>query len=146
MTSETKWVQISELNERVKLQVRPSAIQGVGVFALRELKKGEKLYLDHFPVMYNLRFADFGKLDEHVRSFLLERWPNILNGSVFAYPDCRYSAFMNHSDTPNADAINDVALADIQAGEELTEDYRLILNSEKIFTFLGDNSLDKENK
>ena len=136
MTSEIKWSQISELNQRVKLKIAPSKIDGVGVFALRDIKKGEKLYLDHMPVMYNLRYADFPKLDEVVREFILGRWPNIINGSIFAYPDSRYSAFLNHSDKPNIDAKNDIALKDIKAGVELTEDYRLINRHEEVFPWL----------
>ena len=136
MTSNVKFAQITELNQRVKLKVAPSKIEGVGVFALRDIKRGEKLYLDHMPVMYNVRYADFGKLDDVVKEFLLGRWPNIVNGSVFAYPDCRYSAFLNHSDTPNVDAKNDVALADIPKGEELAEDYRLVESYQQIFPWL----------
>ena len=43
MTSEIKFEQISQLNERVKLKVAPSKIEGVGVHALRDIKKGEKI-------------------------------------------------------------------------------------------------------
>ena len=111
MTSEIKFEQISQLNERVKLKVAPSKIEGVGVHALRDIKKGEKLYLDHMPVMYNVRLADFNKLNNEVKDFLLGRWPQVVNGSIFAYPDCRYSAFLNHSDTPNSDAINTKTLS-----------------------------------
>lgn len=136
MTTDAKWAQITELNQRVKLKVAPSLIQGVGVFALRDIKEGEKLYLDHVPTMYNLRIADFGKLEDVVKQFLLERWPQIVNGSMFAYPDCRYSAFLNHADEPNVSAVNDVALQDIKAGEEITEDYRLINSFEVVFPWL----------
>ena|SRR3990167_3635743 len=136
MTSNIKWEQIIELNERVKVRIAPSKIHGVGLFAMRDLKEGEKLYLDHVPKVYNLRHGDFGKLDKTVRELLLERWPQILNGSNFAYPDGRYAAYCNHSDAPNADTVHDVALRDIQAGEELTEDYKLIPNSEKVFHWL----------
>lgn len=125
-----------ELNERVKVRIMPSNIHGVGLFAIRGLKEGEKLYLDNVPKVYTLRYADFGKLDKVVKELLLERWPQILNGSNFAYPDGRYSAYCNHSDTPNVDMMNDVALRDILSGEELTEDYRLILNFLKVFPWL----------
>ena len=130
--------QISQLNERVKLKVAPSKIEGVGVHALRDIKKGEKLYLDHMPVMYSVRYADFNKLNRGVREFILGRWPQVVNGSLFAYPDCRYSAFLNHSDTPNVDAFNDIALKEIIQGEELTEDYELIPNWEKAHKWLVD--------
>ncbi len=31
---------------------------------------------------------------------------------------------MNHSDDPNYDDVKDIAIKDIQAGEEITEDYK----------------------
>ena len=36
--------QIAELNNEEKCYIAPSLIQGIGVFALRDLKAGEKLY------------------------------------------------------------------------------------------------------
>ena len=134
MTSELE--QITELNERVKIKLAPSKLHGVGIFALQDIKKGDKLYLDHMPVMYNIKYADFDKLNKDVAETLLSRWPHIINGSLFAFPDVRFSAYCNHSDKPNIDAKNDVALKDIKAGTELTEDYRLIENAEKIYTWL----------
>lgn len=136
MTSEIKFEQIFQLNERVKLKVAPSKIEGVGVHALRDIKKGEKLYLDHLSVMYNVHYSDFNKLNKEVREFILERWPQIVNGSIFAYPDCRYSAFLNHSDTPNVDAFKDVALQDIKRGEELMENYKLVPKWEVAYPWL----------
>ena len=43
---------------------------------------------------------------------------------------------MNHSDTPNYDCMKDIALKNIKKGEEITENYREIADSEKIFPFL----------
>lgn len=129
-------IQQDELNGLVKTKVAPSPISGVGVFALRDIAKGHKLNVDMYPRMYNLSYSNFSKLFPEVREYLLERWPEIVNGSNFIYPDTRIQAFMNHSDDPNYDAKADVLLRDVKAGEEITEDYRKIEGWEKIFTWL----------
>ena len=132
--------QIVLLNQRVKLKIAPSKIHGVGVFTIRDVSKDEKLYADHAPVVYNLPYSSFGKLFSEVKELLLERWPRIIDGSNFIYPDARLLAYMNHGEgkKENYDAINDVVLKDIKEGEEVLEDYKKIPNWDKIFTFLLD--------
>ena len=130
--------QITKLNSIVKVRIAPSKIHGVGVFALRDIFKEEKLYADEFPQVYTIPYSSFDKLFKEVRELLLERWPQIVNGSKFAYPDTRIVAYMNHgyADEVNYDAIEDRMLKDVKIGEEITENYRLIPNYKKIFAFL----------
>ena len=135
MTSEQQR-QIDELNSRVKVKVAPSKIHGVGLFALRNISKGEKMYGDHFPVMYNIPYDSFDKLLPEVKEYLLERWPQVINGSLFAYPDTHLQAFCNHSFKPNYDAKEDIALKDIQEGQEITEDYRAIEGWGQLYPWL----------
>ena len=127
---------IEELDRRVITRIAPSKIHGVGLFALRNLVKGRKMYLDDMPRLYRLPYASFGKLLPHVRELLLERWPQVVNGSAFMYPDARYQAYCNHSDDPNYDAVNDVLSKDVQADDEIIEDYRKIENWEKVHVWL----------
>lgn len=128
--------QIQELNTYVKTRLAPSKIHGVGVHALRDIPKGQKLYTDMMTKLYNLPYKEFNNLFPTVRKLLLEQWPQIINGSAFAYPNARLQAYMNHSDDPNYDAVNDVTLRDIKSGEEITEDYRKIEGCGKLFPFL----------
>lgn len=128
--------QIEELNTYVKTRIAPSPIHGVGVFAMRTIPKGQKLYTDIAPRFYNLPFENFDKLNPEIRQIILERFPAIVKGSAFVYPDTRIQAFMNHSDTPNYDAVNDVALSTIHKGEEITEDYRKIDGYEQIHSWI----------
>lgn len=139
--TENKQRQIDLLNSRVKTRLAPSEIHGVGVFAMRDLFKGEKLYANDAPFVYSLTYTDLKKLRKEVREILLEQWPNIINGSRFAYPSTNIQAHMNHSEQNNYDAINDVVITDIKKGEEITEDYRLIPRSSEIFPWL----IDKDN-
>lgn len=130
-------VQVMELNLRVKVRIAPSKVHGVGLFALRKIKKGEKLFADHMPVAYNLPYSEFPRLTPEVRSLLLERWPQIANGSIFFYPDTKLQAYCNHSDTPNYDAMADMVIADIKKGDEIFEDYRVIPGYQQIFPWLA---------
>lgn len=135
-TKKTQEEQIAMLNTFVKLRIGPSPIHGVGVFAITDIPKGTKLYTDNMPDIFGVPYASFDKLFPYVAKLLLERWPQIVNGSAFLYPDARMVAYMNHADEPNFDAVIDRTLRDIKYGEELTENYRLIPNSEQIFPWL----------
>ncbi len=117
---------IDTLNEIVKIRVGVSSVHGVGVIAMRDLKKGEKLQADAIPHAFDVPYTQFKKLRPEIRQLLLERWPQIVNGSPFLYPDTKMGAYMNHSDTPNYDPINDKMLKNVKAEEEIFEDYRNI--------------------
>lgn len=135
--TENKQQQIDELNMRVKVHLAPSLIHGVGVFALRDIAKGEILYADYTPMVYSLTYADLKKLRPEIRDLLLGQWPHIVNGSRFAYPTTRIQAFMNHSNTPNYDAQQDVMFKDVKAGDEITENYRVIMGYAQVFPWLA---------
>lgn len=128
--------QIQELNTYVRTYIAPSPVHGVGVFALRDIKKGEKLYTDIVPRLYNLPVKYFTFLFPEVKKYLMSRWPQVVNGSAFGFPDTRIQAFLNHSYEPNYDAQADKALVDIKAGEEVFEDYRKIPGWEKVFVWI----------
>lgn len=124
------------LNDIVKIRLAPSSVHGVGVFAMRDIKKGEKLYTDIIPHQFDLPYKKFNKLNKEIQEILLGHFPLVIEGSHFLYPVTKFSAYLNHSDKPNYDAVNDKALKDIKVGEEVTEDYRLIKNWQKVFPFL----------
>lgn len=120
--------QIDELNSRVKTYLAPSKIHGVGVFALRDIAKGQKLYADFTPTVYSLTYSHFSKLFPEVRKHLIERWPRIVIGSRFAYPTDRVQAYMNCGEGADAnyDAVNDIILRDVLKDTEILHDYKLI--------------------
>ena len=132
---------IENLNSVVNTYLAPSTIDGVGVFALRDIKKGERMYQNVIPSLHDLPYSKWRKLHEHVRKTLIEFFPyKIFDGKeraqTFWYPVNSMQAYMNHSDTPNYDCMKDIALKNIKKGEEITENYREIADSEKIFPFL----------
>ncbi len=88
---------------------------GLGVFASRGYKKGE------IVIKWNLKILskeDFNELSEYVRrNFCHKR-----NGIIYLYPDPE--RHVNRSDHPNVipdfNAGANIALRDIEAGEELS--------------------------
>lgn len=124
------------LNTLIRVKIAPSEIHGVGVFAMRDIPKNTKLYAEMTPQVFKLPYEDMDNLFPEIKQMLLERWPQIINGSAFAFPTERIQAYMNHSEEPNYDAVNDIMLKDIERGEEVTEDYRLIPNYEKVHKWL----------
>lgn len=129
--------QANKLNERVKIRLAPSKIHGIGVFAIRDIAKGQKLFADHMPEVYSLSYGNFGKLFLEVKELLLERWPNIVSGSNFIYPDSRMLAYMNHSEDASYDTATDTLTKDVKVGEEITEDYRLIQDYALVYPWLA---------
>lgn len=128
--------QINILNDLVKFKVGPSSVQGVGIIALRDIKKGELLNLDATFQQFDLPYKKFKFLRPEVAQHILERWPLVTEGSHFIYPDAKMSAFCNHSDTPNYDNKTDKSTKTIKAGEEIFENYRNIEGHEKVYTWL----------
>lgn len=129
--------QITRLNERVKVKLAPSPIHGVGVFAIRYISKGQRVYADSVPEVFSVSYGNFSKLFPEVRELLLGRFPQVVNGANFVFPTDRVLGYMNHSDDPNYSVETDCLLRDVKVGEEITEDYRLVANYEKVYPFLS---------
>ena len=129
--------QVNLLNDIVKVRLEPSSIHGVGVFAMRDIKKGEQLYTGISMQGFDVPYKKFYMLRKDVVKLLLEQFPLIKTGSGFIYPVTIFQAFMNHSkNASNCDAKKDIATRDIKKGEEITENYKLITKAVDIYPFL----------
>src|SRR3990167_2820038 len=119
--------QIEELNKEVRCKLKPSPIEGVGVFSLREIKKGERAYCrpNGFKKWYSIPYERLDELGPEIKEIVFERWPAVINKSQFQSPndDAWLLLFMNHSSEANYNPKTDMALRDIKCGEEVTEDY-----------------------
>ena len=132
-------LQVNTLNRWVNARLAPSDIEGIGVFAVRDIEKGQRLFLDIMPEIFDLSYKRIAnQLPSYISEMLVERWPLIKQGSPFVFPDARYVAYMNHADEANYDAQTDMATRDIKMGEEITEDYRLIEGWQDVFPWLLD--------
>jgi SET domain-containing protein len=98
--------------------VKPSAIEGLGVFAKREFKKGEVVLMWH-PTM--LTEEELHNIPEDQKKYIntLEDGTSVLMN----IPE-RYT---NSSDNPNTHVVGiaDVAIQDIPIDEEITSNYIL---------------------
>lgn len=126
--------QIAMLNTMVAVKLAPSPIHGIGVFAIRDIEQGERIYANLLPEKWHLKYEHFNKLRPTVAEELLSRFPLIATGSAFLWPDVHFEAYMNHSETPNYH--DGRALEFIGQGEEITENYRKINGAEFVFDFL----------
>jgi len=141
LSQKTKDDQINELNSEVRCVLKPSPIHGIGVFAIRDIRKGERLYCtpNLIPKFYDIPFGSLSKLFPEVKELVLQRWASVVNGSVFQSPndDAGLLFFMNHdSHNYNYDIISDTALRDIYNGEEITENYCFMENASKVYPSL----------
>lgn len=113
----------------VPARVAPSAIHGLGLFAVEPLAAGCPVW--RYEAGFDREFtpAAMGALPPparaHLRGFGFLRRES---GGIVLSGD--HACFMNHSPTPNTGAlpgdpppVTTVALRDISAGEELTCDY-----------------------
>jgi len=112
-----------EINATVLATIAPSKIDGVGVFAVQDIKKGQKMYLRWKPM--GLIQTTLSKLHPDIRKIIEQRWPPAKDGYPFIHPheDANLLSFMNHSDSCNYDDKNDIATKDIPKGTEILESY-----------------------
>jgi SET domain-containing protein len=109
----------------VKSYVTPSKVQGLGVFAAEPIKKGSIVW--RFDPKWDIVFSV-----EEVSNMTTERQEYIKKyayldnqGYILCSDDAKY---LNHSSVPNVNSragiIEDIAIRDIDVGEELLVDYR----------------------
>ena len=131
---------LKELASNTWVMLRPSPIEGVGVFAIRDIPKGCRDMFgkpDAAEEWLTIGKKEIEELPPHAR---------FLVGNYCLYDETSYyipaqgfkkmdlSLFLNHSDVPNIISIGDgdffEALRDIQPGEELLIDYGQIVDGE----------------
>jgi len=130
---------LAELSQSTFVMLRPSPLSGVGVFAIIDIPKGcrdmfsapdpeerwitlSKKEVDSLPEQAQFMIGNYCLYDEELNYFVPEK----------GFKKMDVSLFINHSDQPNIQSINDgdyfEALRDIKAGEELLLDYGEIVH------------------
>ncbi len=110
----------------VPTYVTMSGIHGLGVFADKDIKKGERVWTfdprwDHF-----IEDSEFGRLSKVQQKFLkIYAYHNHHHGTGYIL-ESDNGRFMNHTTEPNLDfaKLDGFALRDIKKDEEMTCDYR----------------------
>jgi uncharacterized protein len=112
------------------IEVRASALHGLGVFATRRIRKGARIieYLgervSHAEADH--RYADKDANDNHTFLFIVDAH-TVIDAGV----DGNEARFVNHACRPNCESVIEHrrvfidALRTIQPGEELTYDYQI---------------------
>ena len=135
-----KEILLNELANNSWVMLRPSPVEGVGVFAIRDIPKGcRDMFGKPDPAAEWIRVST-------VEVYALPAHAQFLVGNYCLFDEDHYfipaagfkkmdlSLFLNHSDTPNIISINDgdyfEAIRDIGAGEELLIDYGGIVDAD----------------
>jgi SET domain-containing protein len=111
-------------------EIRKSGVHGLGAFALRNIRKGERLieYLGDRVTHgeADRRYEDHDENDNHTFLFIVDK-RTVIDAGVGGN-DAR---FINHSCDPNCESVIEKrrvfieAIRDIEAGEELGYDYQI---------------------
>lgn len=134
----TKEELLKELSQETYVALRPSAIHGIGVFAIVDIPRGCKdLFSKNVGSWVKLPVADVEKLPGHSRS-LVETYC-LYDEENYYVPDYGFKVmdlvnYLNHSSSPNIMSVNDgeyfETLVDIPAGTELLVNYGEIVEVE----------------
>ncbi len=122
---------LQELTYNTFVRLQPSRVEGIGVFAITDIKKGQQnIFSNDKSEWIKVSHAEVSLLPAHTKD-LVENFC-LFDNEHYYVPEYGFKIadlviFLNHSDYPNVMSINDgenfEALQDIQAGEELFVDY-----------------------
>ena len=134
----TKAELLAELTNNTYVMLRPSPIEGVGVFAIRDIPKGCRDMFskpDANDEWITVPKTEVDNLPTHAQ-FIVGNYCLYDNDNYFipgiGFKKIDLSLFLNHADIANVISINDgdyfEAVRDIKAGEELVVDYGEIVD------------------
>lgn len=136
----TKTELLQELSNNTYVMLKPSAIEGVGVFAIRDIPRGcRDMFGKPDPADEWLTIAkkEIAALPGHAQ-FLVGNYCLFDEDNYYVpaagFKKMDVSLFLNHSDQPNIVSVNDgdyfETLREIRAGEELLIDYGEIVEGD----------------
>ncbi|MCG2617823.1 SET domain-containing protein [Terrimonas sp. NA20] len=134
----TKAELLHELSQETYAALKPSAVHGIGVFAIRDIPKGCKdIFSKNVGEWIKLPIAEVEKLPDHSR-LMIETYC-VYDEQDYYVPDYGFKVvdmvnYLNHSSDPNLIPVNDgeyfEAIKDIPAGSELFVNYGTIVDVE----------------
>jgi SET domain-containing protein len=134
----TKAALLNELTGNTWVMIKPSPIEGIGVFALQHIPKGCRSMFSQASEQEQwipITKTEVENLPPHAKA-LIENYC-LYDDENYFVPDYGFKKmdlvnFLNHSDTPNLISINDgeffETTRDIKQGEELLIDYGEIVD------------------
>jgi SET domain-containing protein len=136
----TKQELLNELINETYVMLRPSPIEGIGVFAIRDIPKGtQTMFSKTSPDDKWIKISkeEVQTMPSHVQHVITNY--SLYDEENYFVPDHGFKKldiclFLNHSDHPNVVSVNDgdyfQATRDIKTGEELFIDYGKIVDGE----------------
>jgi SET domain-containing protein len=128
---------LEQLHANTLVMIKPSLVDGIGVFALTDIKKGQRrLFSDDKSEWIKISREEVEQLPQHSKA-LIENFC-LYDDDHYFVPEYGFKMvdlviYLNHSDTPNVMSVNEgedfEALRDIREGEELFVDYGAIVDS-----------------
>lgn len=130
---------LQDLQQYTFAMLKPSALHGIGVFAVAPIKKGERnIFSTSNAEWVEVSKEEVEALPKHARDLVENHC--LYNETHYFIPEYGFKLFdlavyLNHSEQPNLISINDgeffEAVRDIEVGEELLIDYGTIVESDE---------------
>jgi len=122
---------LEQLSQNLFIMLKPSAVAGIGVFAIADIKKGQRnIFSNDKSEWFKISKKEITELPMHVQA-VVENYC-LYDDDHYFVPEHGFKVvdlvmFLNHSDQPNIVSINEgedfEAIQDIPAGTELFIDY-----------------------
>ncbi|MBL7703442.1 MAG: SET domain-containing protein [Ferruginibacter sp.] len=136
----TKKKLLQELSNNTWVMLKPSPIEGVGVFAIRDIPKGCRDMFskpDDADEWITVSKSEINELPAHAQ-FVVGNYCLYDEENYFVpaqgFKKIDLALFLNHADEPNIISVDDgdyfEAITDIKEGEELVIDYGDIVDGE----------------
>jgi SET domain-containing protein len=120
----------------VDTELRPSPIQGIGVFLLEDVRKGQLIWRYDSRIDRIYGEAELSSLPERAQRFI-RVYSTLHEGTKLRLLCGDNGRHFNHSPAPNTTSLgvtfgDDIAAADLGRGTELTSDYNEICDSIRV--------------
>jgi SET domain-containing protein len=129
---------LAELKNETFVMIKPSAVDGIGVFAIQDIPKGcRKMFSKNIGEWIKVPKTEVALLPAHSKT-LIETYC-LYDEENYFVPDYGFKVmdlvnFLNHSENPNVRSINDgeefETIRNILAGEELLINYGEIVEGD----------------
>jgi len=117
-----------------KTEVMKSGIQGLGLFAIKAIKQGEIIGIKAGHIIDRNTLKKIGGLKSSTGQTILQISDEFFIGPLTLEDIKNSTMYVNHSCNPNVGIFGNVisiAMRDIKAGEELTNDYAMWLSDDE---------------
>jgi SET domain-containing protein len=127
------------LSQETFVTLRPSPVEGIGVFAIVDIPKGTKnIFSAGVGEFIPVHKSEIENLPQHAKDLIANFC--LYDADNYYVPDYGFklmdvSVYLNHSEMPNVVSVNEgeyfEAIMDIKKGDELLVDYGTLVGDEE---------------